>query len=64
MGGVQEKSQTTVLGKDTNGNDILLSSGRYGPYIKCGKTNYAIPRELREKDITLDDALKIMQTKK
>ena len=64
LGGVQEKSQTTVLGKDTNGNDILLSSGRYGPYIKCGKTNYAIPRELRDKDITLDDALKIMQTKK
>ena len=64
LGGVQEKSQTTVLGKDTNGNDILLSNGRYGPYIKCGKTNYAIPRELRDKDITLDDALKIMQTKK
>ncbi len=64
LGGVQEKSQTTVLGKDANGNEILLSSGRYGPYIKCGKTNYAIPRELRDKDITLDDALKIMQTKK
>ncbi len=62
--GVQEKAQTTILGKDTNGNDVLLSSGRYGPYIKCGKTNYAIPRELKDKDITLDDALKIIQTKK
>ena len=47
-----------------SGNDIVLSSGRYGPYIKCAKTNYAIPKELRGKIISLDDALKIMETKK
>ena len=62
--GAVEKPQATVIGKDKNGNEILLSNGRYGPYIKCGKANYALPKELKEKEITLEDALKIMENKK
>ncbi len=59
-----EKPQAKVLGKDKSGNDIYLSSGRYGPYIKCGKTNYALPKELKDKEITLEDALNIIENKK
>lgn len=44
--------------------DITLNSGRYGPYIKWGKNNYAIPKEYKEKELTLDDALKIIEAKK
>lgn len=62
--GAPERPQATVLGKDKSGNDILLSSGRYGPYIKCGKNNYALPKELKGKEVTLEDALKIMENKK
>ena len=62
--GAVEKPQAKVLGKDKAGNDIYLSNGRYGPYIKCGKTNYALPKELKGKEITLEDALKIMENKK
>ncbi|MFR8205609.1 MAG: topoisomerase C-terminal repeat-containing protein [Alphaproteobacteria bacterium] len=39
-------------------------SGRYGPYLKCGKTNYALPKEFKDKEPTLDDALKIINAKK
>ena len=62
--GAVEKPQATVIGKDKSGNEILLSNGRYGPYIKCGKANYALPKEFKEKEITLEDALKIMENKK
>ena len=58
-----EKAQGQVLGKDDKGNEIVLNSGRYGPYIKCGKNNYAIPKELKGKEITLEDALKIIKAK-
>ena len=62
---VAERPAGTVLGKNPKDkNDITLLSGRYGPYIKCGKTNYAIPREFKDKELTLEDALKIMSAKK
>ena len=62
--GATEKVQGKVLGKNKNGNDVILSSGRYGPYIKCANANYAIPKELRDKEITLEEALKIIEAKK
>lgn len=62
---VAEKPQGVVLGKNPKDkNDITLLSGRYGPYIKCGKNNYAIPRDMKDKELTLEDALKIMSAKK
>lgn len=38
---------------------VNLSRGRYGPYIKCGKTNAPVPQDLHEKidDITLEQAV-------
>lgn len=44
--------------------DIQLLSGRYGPYLKCGKLNYALPKDLRDKEISLEDAVKIIDAKK
>ena len=61
---VAAKPEAKVLGKDKSGNDIILSSGRYGPYLKCGKTNYALPKELKGKELTLEDALKVIAAKK
>ena len=62
---VAAKPEAKSLGKNPkDGNEIYLSTGRYGPYLKCGKTNYALPKDLRDKDITLEDALKVIATKK
>lgn len=62
---VAEKPAGVVLGKNPKDKaDITVLSGRYGPYIKCGKNNYAIPRDFKDKEITLEDALKIMAAKK
>lgn len=61
----KEKAPANVLGKhpETKG-EIILSSGRYGPYIKYGKNNYALPKELKDKEISLEDAIKIIAAKK
>ncbi|MBO7097780.1 MAG: hypothetical protein J6W11_03995 [Alphaproteobacteria bacterium] len=62
---VTEKAQAKVLGKNpATGEDIVLTTGRYGLYIKCGKTNYAIPSKQRTPDLSFEDALKIITAKK
>lgn len=59
------KQESKVLGKNpANGEDVILATGRYGLYIKCGKTNYAIPSKQRTPDLSLDEALKIISAKK
>ena len=59
--GAVAKPEAKVLGQHPKLKaDILLAAGRYGPYIKCGKNNYRIPNELKGKEITVEDALKII----
>ncbi|MDR1694296.1 MAG: type I DNA topoisomerase [Lactobacillaceae bacterium] len=65
LGGVAAKAEAVVIGKHpTKKGEITLQSGRYGPYIKLGKDNYALPKELKGKEITLEDAVKIIDAKK
>lgn len=59
--GAVAKPEAKVLGQHPKLKaDILLAAGRYGPYIKCGKNNYRMPNELKGKEITVEDALKII----
>lgn len=65
LAGAAERLVGTVLGQHPKDKaDITLNNGRYGPYIKWGKNNYAIPKEYKGKEISLDDALKIIEAKK
>ncbi len=62
---VAERPQGKSLGVNPkNKQEILLMPGRYGPYLKVGRFNYALPKEFKEKEPTLDDALKIIAAKK
>ncbi len=58
------KPEAKLLGKNKNNENIYLSNGRYGPYLKCGKTNYALPKALRGKDISLEEALSVIEGRK
>lgn len=59
------KPEPKILGKNpANGEDIVLSKGRYGMYIKCGKNNYAIPKGYSLSELSFDDAVKIINAKK
>lgn len=44
--------------------NIVLMNGRYGPYLKHGKTNYALPKDMKGREPTLDEAINIINTKK
>jgi DNA topoisomerase-1 len=62
---VAPKAEAQILGKNPKTKeDILLATGRYGQYIKCGKNNYRIPSALKGGEINLDDALKIINNAK
>lgn len=64
MKGVTQRAPEKVLGKNAKGEDIKLLEGKYGPYLKCGRTNYAIAKNLHDQEITLEIALKIIEKKK
>ncbi|MBO5038195.1 MAG: type I DNA topoisomerase [Alphaproteobacteria bacterium] len=62
---VAAKPEAKVLGKHPKlKEDVQLANGRYGEYIKCGKNNYRIPNALRGKEISLEDAIKIVDSAK
>ncbi len=63
--GVVAKAEAKVLGQHPRlKEEVQLAVGRYGQYIKCGKNNYRIPNALRGGEITLDDAIKIIDNGK
>lgn len=59
------KPEPKVLAKHPQtGEDIVLSKGRYGMYLKCGKNNYAIPKGYAPSALSAEDAVKIVTSKK
>ncbi|MFA5030229.1 MAG: type I DNA topoisomerase [Patescibacteria group bacterium] len=52
------------LGKDPDGNDIKIFSGRYGPYVSDGKTNASLPKDQPTESLTLDQAIVLIQNKR
>ncbi len=39
---------------------VTVHDGRYGPYVKHGKTNATIPRDRDPQEVTLDEALELI----
>ncbi len=65
LAGAKEKPTGKSLGiHPKNKQDIVLMMGRYGPYLKCGKNNYALPKEVSGHEPSLDEAIKIIDAKK
>ena len=63
--GAKPKAEAKVLGTHPRlKQEVQLAVGRYGQYIKCGKDNYRIPSGLRGGEITLDDAIKVIDNGK
>ena len=53
-----------LLGKDSDGNNIEIKNGRYGPYITNQKINAPFPKDNEIESIELNVALEIIATKK
>ena len=44
--------------------DVQVLNGRYGAYIKIGKSNYKIPKGREAADLSLEDCLEIAESQK
>ena len=52
-----------VLGKHPDGTEIAIFDGRYGAYIKHGKTNATLPKTASVESVTLEEALALVAEK-
>jgi DNA topoisomerase-1 len=46
-----------------DGQPVEVYEGRYGPYVKHGRTNATLPRELEPGTVTLEQALPLIEAK-
>lgn len=50
----------TVGKHPENGEDIIASAGRFGPYIKCGTETRSLPADMPPTDVTLEQSLVLL----
>ena len=61
---VSPSSPNQILGQyPKTKNDIILSSGRYGPYLKYKKKNYSVGKNISVETLNLEEAIKIIDLK-
>jgi DNA topoisomerase-1 len=48
------------LGKDDEGNDIVVRNGRYGPYIRRGDDTVSLPQDIAPDELNIPRALELL----
>ena len=51
------------LGEHPEGGPVQVLNGRFGPYVKWGKVNATLPRDLAPEAVTMDQALDLIAAK-
>ena len=51
------------LGEHPDGGAVEVMAGRYGPYVKWGKVNATLPKDMAPETVTLDQALELVAAK-
>lgn len=51
------------LGEHPDGGPVQVMPGRYGPYVKWGKINATLPKEMDPEAVTLEEALPLIAAK-
>jgi len=46
-----------------NGNDIIATKGKFGPYIKWGDVNASLPKSTDPMTVTLEECIKVLDKK-
>lgn len=60
----KKSSELNELGKHPEtGDGIKVMDGRYGPYLKFGKKNISLPKDVKPESVTLEQALSIIAEK-
>jgi len=55
------EKQRIINSFDLENSIIQVCNGKYGPYIKCDKKNYKIPKDLDPKKLTKKDCLNLIE---
>ena len=50
------------LGEDSDGREIVVRVGRYGPYLQRGEDRAAVPEELAPDEVTVEKAGELLET--
>lgn len=59
-----EKTQMVVLGQHPEEKkDIIMQNGRWGPFVKVGKINVRLPKDMDREDMTLELAIEMLNKK-
>jgi DNA topoisomerase-1 len=62
--GPKRSSEIKDLGTHPkNGDSIKVMDGRYGPYIKYGKKNIGLPKDISPEDLTIEKAVELIAAK-
>ncbi|TVR39697.1 MAG: type I DNA topoisomerase [Cryomorphaceae bacterium] len=56
-----EQERNRMIKTFPENEDVQVLNGRFGPYIKIGKDNFKIPKDLEPASLTLDQCLKIAE---
>jgi DNA topoisomerase-1 len=51
------------LGEHPEGGAITVRAGRFGPYVNHGKVNATLPKNMSAEDVTLEDAIRLIEEK-
>jgi len=62
-GGRGRTANARVLGDHPDGGALSVRSGRYGPYVAWNKVNATIPRDKDADNLTLEDAIALVNAK-
>ncbi|WP_431300521.1 type I DNA topoisomerase [Tabrizicola sp. BL-A-41-H6] len=62
-GGAAPAGPLKVLGEHPDGGEVQVMPGKYGPYVKWGKVNATLPKEMDPETVTLDEALALVAEK-
>ncbi|MCB0384769.1 MAG: DNA topoisomerase I, partial [Bdellovibrionales bacterium] len=46
-----------------SGEAVNVYTGKYGPYVKCGKVNASLPDDVKPEDVTMELAVQLVESK-
>jgi DNA topoisomerase-1 len=62
-GGAAAAEPLRDLGVHPDGGPVLVMPGKYGPYVKWGKVNATLPKELAPETVTMEEAVALVAEK-